>query len=136
MSAGSDLWSAIHAALEASVNLMALIDGVYDKAPSSPWRGKNIHVTRGPFAGSADDAECVPGQEITAQIDIWSRQPNRWSVDDVIGQIRDVLHEADLPLASGAVATMQVRLWRVTDDPDPNQQHGIVQVVAIVEDDP
>ena len=134
MSAGDDLWNAIHEALEGNAGLMAMVDGVHDKVPKDPWRSKQVYVSRGPFSGTAEDAECIPGQELAAQIDVWSRRPSRWSVDRVIGVIRDVLHEAYLPLASGTLATMHVRMWRVTDDPDPNQQHGIVQILAIVED--
>jgi len=133
MSAGKELWDAILAALKANASLVAMVDGIHDKAPSSPWKAKNAYITRGPFYGSSDDSECVAGQEITAQIDIWSRASNRWNVDEIVEQVRYSLHEADLPLGDYALATCQVRLWRIVDDPDPLQQHGIVQVVALVE---
>lgn len=134
MSAGKDLWRAIFETLNANADLSALVDGIHDKAPADPWGDKQVYISRGPFSGSPDDADCIFGQEITAQLDIWSRQPNRWSVDEVIGQVRKSLHETELLLNEGALATIQVRLWRVTDDPDPTQQHGIVQVLALIEE--
>jgi hypothetical protein len=134
MSAGKELWRSILSALKGNAALMALVDGVHDKAPKEPWGEKQTYISRGPFSGSPDDADCILGQEITAQIDIWSREPNRWVVDDVIAQVRKSLHEAELPFAEGAIAAIQVRLWRVTDDPDPNQQHGLVQILAVIEE--
>ncbi len=134
MSAGTDLWRAIFNAMNGNAALMALVDGIYDKAPDEPWGANEIYISRGPFYGSSDDADCIIGQEITAQIDIWSRKPDRWSVDDVIGQVKRALHEQELPMTDSALATIEVRLWRIIDDPDPTQQHGIVQVVAVVEE--
>jgi hypothetical protein len=134
VSAGKQLWDAIYQALLDNDALVALVDGIHDKAPSSPWKARNAYISRGPFYGIADDADCIFGQEITAQIDIWSRQPNRWSMDDMIAEVRRSLHEKDLALGDLALATLQVRLWRNIDDPDPTTQHGIVQVVALIEE--
>ncbi|MBW9113151.1 DUF3168 domain-containing protein [Rhizobium cauense] len=134
MSAGKELWDAIYQALISNSALLALVDGIHDKAPKEPWKAKNAYISRGPFYGVADDADCIFGQEITAQIDIWSRKPNRWSMDDMIAEVRRALHEKELPLADMSSATLQVRLWRNLDDPDPTTQHGVVQIVALIEE--
>ncbi|NLS07610.1 DUF3168 domain-containing protein [Rhizobium sp. P32RR-XVIII] len=134
MSAGKELWAAIYGALKANAALVAMVDGIHDKAPEQPWGAQNTYVSRGPFYGSSDDAECIYGQEITAQIDIWSRKPSRWAVDDIIAEVRQSLHEQEFPLDEMALATIEVRLWRVIDDPEPTTQHGIVQVVALLEE--
>ncbi|MDQ0558311.1 hypothetical protein QO004_000084 [Rhizobium mesoamericanum] len=134
MSAGKELWAAIFGALKANASLVALVDGIHDKAPDQPWGPKNAYISRGPFYASSDDADCIYGQEITAQIDIWSRKPSRWSMDDLIAQVRRSLHEKEFPLDEMALATIGVRLWRVVDDPDPTTQHGVVQVVALIEE--
>lgn len=134
MSAGKELWRAILQALKADAGLMAMVDGIHDKAPTNPWGIKQAYISRGPFFGSPEDAECIPGQEITAQIDIWSRGASRWIMDEIIGKVRRALHDRDLPLDEAALATIQVRLTRNTDDPDPNTQHGVVQVVATIEE--
>lgn len=134
MSAGKELWSAIYHALLANGALVALVDGIHDKAPKEPWGANGAYITRGPFYGTSDDADCIFGQEITAQIDIWSRKPSRWSMDDVIAEVRRSLHAKEFPLDEMALATMEVRLWRVVDEPDPTTQHGIVQILALIEE--
>jgi len=134
MSAGKELWSAMFRALTANAVLVGLVDGIHDKAPDEPWGAQKAYISRGPFSGSAEDAECIPGQEITAQIDIWSRKSSRWAIDDIVDEVRRTLHEKEFPLDQMALATIEVRLWRVIDDPDPTQQHGIVQIVALLEE--
>ena len=134
MSPGQALWRAIFSALKANTTLGGLVDGIHDKVPDNPWGAKKAYISRGPFYGAPEDAECIAGQEITAQIDIWSRKSSRWEMDDLIAQVRRSLHRKELPLSEHALATIEVRLWRNTDDPDPTQQHGVVQVVAVVEE--
>lgn len=134
MSAGKELWAAMYGALTTNAALMAMVDGIHDKAPDNPWGAKAAYITRGPFYGTSEDADCISGQEITAQIDIWSRKSSRWACDDIVDEVRRSLHEKEFPLDEMALATIEVRLWRVIDDPDPTTQHGIVQVVALLEE--
>lgn len=133
MSVGQELWNAIRAALLADSAVMAGIDAVYDKVPADPWRAKNAHMSRGPFYGTPDDAECIDGQEITIQLDIWSRKPNRWTMDDQIAAVRSALHEQELELTDSALVSLRLTLWRILDDPDPLTVHGVMQFTALVE---
>lgn len=133
-SPAAETWKLIQNTLEATPAVMALVDAVYDKVGNNPWKAKNAYISRGPVYGVDDGADCVDGQELTFQIDIWSRKPNRWSCDDIVEEVRQALHERDdLHLTENALAQLRVTLWRVMDDPDPNTVHGIVQVVAAVE---
>ena len=134
MSAGKELWGAIRNALLAEPTVTAELNAIYDKVPNSPWGEKNAYMSRGPFYGTPDDADCVEGQEITIQLDIWSRKPNRWSMDDTISAVRKVLHERDLVLPTRALASLRITLWRIIDDPDPLTVHGVVQVTALIEE--
>lgn len=135
MSVGKELWGAIRNALIADAALMADVNGVYDKAlPTDPWGAKQSYITRGPFFGSPDDADCVVGQEVTLQIDIWSRDPNRWSTDDIVSGVRRVLHNQEVTLTENALVSLEVTLWRVMDDPDLSTTHGVVQVTARIEE--
>jgi len=134
MSAAGELWDAMLAAMKANAALVEMVDGIHDKAPAEPFKSKQAYISRGPFYGSPEDADCIIGQEITSQIDIWSRKTSRWAMDDMISEVRRSLHEKELPLSTAALATIQVRLWRNTDDPDQTQQHGIVQVLAVIEE--
>ncbi len=134
MSSGKDLWVAVHQALVTDTAVMALVDDVFDKVTESPWGEKEAYISRGPFYGIADDADCVDGQEITAQIDIWSRRPDRWSMDDMVSAVRAALHEKDFDLSASALVSLRVSLWRIMDDPDPLTVHGVVQLTALIEE--
>ncbi|MDI6834509.1 MAG: DUF3168 domain-containing protein [Rhizobiaceae bacterium] len=133
MSVGQELWDAVRGAMLADAAVMALVNAVYDKVPDNPWGDKDAYISRGPFYGIPDDAECIDGQEITLQLDIWSRRPDRWSMDDMIAAVRAVLHEQDIDLGASALVSLRVSLWRIIDDPDPLTVHGVVQLDALVE---
>lgn len=133
-SPASELWDAVHEALKASAALMALVDDVYDKAPKSPWKSKNAYISRGPVYGTDDSAECIIGSEITLQLDVWSRKPSRSSCDDIVFLAKRVFEGSALTLPSFGLAGINVVLWRVVDDPDPLQQHGILQLAAMIDE--
>ena len=133
MSVGKELWGTIRNALLAEPTVTAELNAIYDKVPNSPWGEKNAYMSRGPFYGVPDDAECINSQEITVQLDIWSRKPNRWSMDDTIAAVRKTLHDRRLQLAQNALVSLRVSLWRIMDDPDPLTVHGVVQLTALVE---
>lgn len=133
MSVGQELWDAVRGAMLADAAVMALVNAVYDKVQDNPWGDKDAYISRGPFYGIPDDAECIDGQEITLQLDIWSRRPDRWSMDDMIAAVRAALHEQDLDLGASALVSLRVSLWRIIDDPDPLTVHGVVQLDALVE---
>ena len=135
MSPTRELWTAIVARLKADTALMALVDAVYDKADPAQWTGaKFANITRGPNYGVDESADCIPGVEITQQIDVWTRDTRRSACDDVVYAVRRALHDAELTLTDSALVSLTVTLWRVVDDPNPSTQHGIVQVVALVEE--
>lgn len=134
-SPASELWSAVHAALTGNAALMALIDDVYDKAPKSPWKSKNAYISRGPVYGADDSVECIISSEITLQLDVWSRKPNRSSCDDIVFLAKRVFEGSTLSLPSFGLVGINVILWRVVDDPDPLQQHGILQLAAMIDEE-
>ena len=134
MSVGKELWDAVRDALLADSEVMGLVDAVFDKIPANRWREKKIHVSRGPFYGSPEDADCIVGQEITVQLDIWSQRPDRWSMDDAVSAVRRALHDRELQLTESALVSLEVILWRIFDDPDPLTVHGVVQLRARVEE--
>lgn len=135
MSVGKELWGAVRSALIADTDVMADLNGIYDKSlPADPWGTKQSYMTRGPLVGSQEDADCIIGQEVTLQLDIWSRDPNRWSTDDIISAVRKRLHNQEVALTENALVSLEVTLWRVLDDPDGKTIHGVVQLTARVEE--
>lgn len=133
MSPARDLWKAIRSALLADPNVSGLVSSVYDKVPTSPWGAKKAYISRGPTYGSDDGADCIDGQEITIQIDVWSRANDTGTCSDIVEAVRLALHEEELALGDNALVEIRVEVWRVVDDPDPLTTHGIVQAVALIE---
>lgn len=133
MSPSRELWKLVRDTLIADTTVMAIFDDVFDKVPKDAWKGRQAYVSRGPTYGTDDGAECIDGQEITLQVDAWSKVNNTSSVSDGVERIRRALHERELQLGDNALVQIRVELWRIVDDPDPLISHGIIQVVAIIE---
>lgn len=131
----SELWDAVRGALLADTGLMAKIDAVYEKAPDSPWKAKKAHIARGPVYGTDDSAECITGSEITLQLDIWSRNSSRLVCDDIVFAAKRAVETATIELPTYGLVDINTVLWRVIDDPDPLQQHGILQFAAMIEEE-
>jgi hypothetical protein len=138
MSPTRELWRAIYDRLSADASILALVDGCYDKEPATAWNGaKQVFITRGPTYGTDDTADCISGAEITQQIDVWSRATRRSACDDAVYAVRRSLHNAEFELTDNALVSITVELWRVNDEevPDgPLTQHGIVHVIAMIEE--
>jgi hypothetical protein len=136
----TELWDGIRGLLLADSGVMALVNNVYDKRPDDSIAfaaPKQACISRGPVSGGDDSADCIPGAEITLQLDVWCRKPNRWVCDDIVFAVRRALHGKSGDLGGeqdSALVEMRVDFWQVVDDPDPLTQHGIVQVTAIVEE--
>lgn len=134
MSPAAELWELIVDTLKADPNVTALVDGIYDKVPAKPFKGKGAYISRGPFNATDSSADCINGQSITVQIDVWTQLPNRWECDNIVSAVRKSLHEQDLELTENALVDIRVDLTRVIDDPNPLLTHGILQVTAEVEE--
>lgn len=133
MSAGAALQDLIHAALTASPAVTAHVgQRVYDNPPVKP---AYPYISFGPRYAVDDDVECIDGQSITFQIDIWTSDGGaKRGCEIITDAVRRVLHNADLELPDPyALALMRVPLVRVMDDPEPGIAHGVVQVEAMVE---
>lgn len=133
MSPSRELWKVIRDTMLATPAVTSLVDGIFDKVPKSAWKGKQAYISRGPTYGNDDGADCIDGQEITLQLDVWSKANNTASCSDIVEAVRRALHEQELELTEHALVQVRVELWRIIDDPDPLVTHGIVQVVALIE---
>lgn len=134
MIAGTELWSVIFDVLSGDDDVISLVDAIYDKVSKHPLASRQAYISRGPFYGVPGDADCIAGEETTAQIDIWSRRPSRAVTDAIVSAVRKALHGKQVVLPTGVCVSIWVTLWRVIDDPDPQTTHGIVQISAIVEE--
>ena len=133
MSPSRELWNLLRDTLLGTASVVSLVDDIFDKVPKSPWKGKQAYISRGPTYGNDDGADCIDGQEITLQLDVWSKANSTSPCSDIVEAIRAAIHEQELELTEHALVQVRVEIWRIVDDPDPLITHGIVQVVATVE---
>ncbi len=134
MTSSEELQRLIVATLTGAPEIAALVGGVYDKIPASPFGAKTAYISLGPMDSAEDDAECVTGVEVTVQIDIWSRKDGSLEAKTLTDMVRRRLHRRSLTLSENALCDSWVVLTRVFRDPDGLTTHGVVQVTFMIEE--
>ena len=128
MGTSSDLHRAIVARLKSAVPSVS--GRVYDRKVAESAAMPFCRV--GPVYGQPDDADCIEGQRLTVQIDVFaSSYPDSRAVNDATDEVRDALHGWEDGTLTMHLA--RVTLWRIMDDPDPSALHGVVQVEVALE---
>lgn len=131
MSVSTDLQAMIWRRLVADPTLAALIGGrVLDRAPAGTVFP---YVGFGPSYGTVEDAECIRGQTVTQQINVWSQaQDGQREAKEIADAVRDALHgwRGDETVAMGP---MLVSVPRIAADPDGVTTHGIILADAPIE---
>ncbi|WP_196258569.1 DUF3168 domain-containing protein [Pelagibacterium limicola] len=133
-----DLIFAARAALLADPLVAGLIGERFYDPPPQGDEAEMPYISLGPTFGIPEDAECIPGQEITFQLDIWSAGADQAhsSVEcrKICRAVKNVLHNAELALTTNALVTLEMTLQRVFRDPDGITNHGVMQFTALVEE--
>ena len=129
----TDIVTAVQVALKAAIDAGSLGVTVYDGAPADvtfPF------IEFGSDDTTPNDADCINGQDVTVQINIWGRDGgNLLPTRALTGQVRDLVHEADLSLADPfAAVNSRVVLRRVFLAPDGLTAQGVLQVTVLAED--
>lgn len=113
---------------------------IYDRAPQTPaalWSGPDPFISQGPTTSVPDDYDCMDGEEITIQFDVWTSGTGE-AYDSIQGrkianQVKRALHNADLALTANALVTLQHVMTRQVGDPNPAIGHFAVMFRATVE---
>ena len=129
-----ELQGLIVTTLKASDDVMALVDGVYDRPPASPFGTKQAYISMGPSDLQPDDADCIDGETHTIQIDVWSRTPGQVACKRICGAVKAALHDQDLELTENALVQMTLTFQQVFGDPDGLTTHGAMQFTAMAEE--
>tara|TARA_Y100001951_G_scaffold105340_2_gene122096 strand:+ start:2839 stop:3231 length:393 start_codon:yes stop_codon:yes gene_type:complete len=113
--------------------IMAEVPGlagrVYDKAAEdTPYP----YATLGPSYWNDESTDCFAARSIVVQVDVWHKVTNKGECEDLTDDIATAL-DGYADTARLTMHPMQVPLVRVTDDPDGQSVHGIVQVESDVE---
>lgn len=134
MMVGEELQRLYYSTLTGTPAIMALANGVYDKIPTAPFGTKTAYISFGPTDSSEDDADCISGQTITTQIDVWSRAVGSLEAKTLTDLVRKALHRKSLALSDNALVDTWVVPTRVFRDPDGITTHGVITVSALVEE--
>lgn len=110
----------------------------YDPPPQASASVTFPYISLGPTTVLPDDYDCVDGESIGLQLDIWTRGSGEANSSvqcrRICSAVRGALHNAEFTLAgTSALATLEHSLTRVLRDPDGETNHGVVQFDAVVE---
>jgi hypothetical protein len=141
MDASVELIKAMFDRLKADSAVTALVGThIYDRVPEEQDGTVNVpfpYVSMGSSSAIPDDFDCVKGEEITVQFDVWSSGSGEAfgtvQVRKICGAIKAALHDVDLSLPTTALVTLQWETTRIIDDPNPAINHGVIQFTATVE---
>jgi hypothetical protein len=140
MDAATELLRAMLDALRATASVNDVLEGrIFDRQPGR--NGSPVaaypHLSLGPTTSLPDDFDCLDGEEITIQLDVWTSGDNSAFASTQCREISDAikrrLHNAELPLTVNALVTLTWAGTRILDDPNPAIRHGAVQFTATVE---
>jgi uncharacterized protein DUF3168 len=136
--AQAELQKLLYDTLTGDANVMALVDGVYDRIPPNPFKekgGQNAYISFGAADVVNEDAECLIESLHTVQIDCWSRQVGSVHCKRIVDAVYAVLHEnSSLELSANALVGTQIILRQVFGDPDGLTTHGVIQLQAQIEE--
>ncbi|SMQ65870.1 Protein of unknown function [Devosia lucknowensis] len=113
---------------------------IYDRIPASStgrWAAQFPFISNGPTIATPDDYDCLDGEEITIQFDIWSSGTGEAydtiQARKIASLVKRALHDAELSLATNALVSIEHVLTRHVPDPNPAMHHFAVQFRATVE---
>lgn len=141
MDASFELIKAMMDRLKVTPAVTALVgQRIYDRVPEQQSGAPGVafpYISLGPDTSIPDDFDCMDGEELTIQFDVWSNGSGEayGSVQcrKICGAIKRALHDADLPLQTNALVSLQYEMRRIMDDPNPAITHGVIQFTATVE---
>lgn len=138
----TELQKAIYDALKGSATLMALVHDVYDDtrlsdaqmAAGAPFGAADGYVSFGPESTVASDFDCIALDDVTVQLDVWSRKVGRVHCKQICRAVRDVLKDVTLSLPTHGHLTTDLVLQRILPDPNEAITHGVMQFTAHIEE--
>lgn len=142
MDASIELIQVMFTTLRTDTALLELVEtaDIYERAPDGPWPETMRYISLGPSTSIPDDYDCMMGEEITIQWDVWTSGTGESygsaMCRKICNRIKQALHDVDLALTHNALVTLQWQFTQVLDDPNPAIRHGVVRFVGNVETPP
>ena len=141
--ASIELISAQMTLLRASSPLQVLgVTKIYDRVPTQQDGSLDPSVTHpyvslGPSTSIPADYDCLDGEEITVQWDVWTSGDGdafaTVQLRKICKVLKRTLHGAELALINNALVSLEWEMTRIVDDPNPAIGHGVVMFTATVE---
>jgi hypothetical protein len=113
----------------------AIQQAVFDRLSTLPCpRYDNVpqgsafpYVVIGDDTSNQWDTDDSTGTETTCTIHVWSRQPGRKEVKDLMQLIYDRLHRSNFPIAGAVLIECQAEFQESFMDPDGITRHGVIR---------
>jgi len=126
------LQQSIFATLGADAALTGLLGGarVFDDVPQAspfPYLTFGQSVVRDWSTGSED------GSEHILTLHVWSQGKGKKEAHEIMGAIRDALHDQALTLSGHRLVNLRHELSEARREPDGDTTHGIVRYRAVTE---
>lgn len=120
-----ELQAAIVAALKSDPAIGALVNGVYDRVPENPWGAANGYISLGPEDTISDEAGCVALDNVSVQIDVWSRRVGRVHCKQVLHEVRRIIR--GLATEENPIVSRSDPFQQIARDPDGLTTHGFLR---------
>jgi hypothetical protein len=132
MSAAWALQKAIYAALAGDAALTAVIgaSSIHDDVPRGAGRP---YVTFGRWVSRDLGTTSGDGEEHLIQLHVWSEAKGHRQTHEILGRLRDAVHEAPLTLDSGVLVNLRVESVEARRETDGDTYQGIVRLRAVTE---
>ena len=127
----SDRSGALQAALYAAVDA-ATTAGVYDHAPDGLADDAFPYVTVNDLQAIDDSTKTYAGQEIMANLHVWSRYSGNKEVQDIFAALHTALHNATLTVTGATAAVCRYEASNIMQDPDGRTKHGVQRFKIIL----
>lgn len=131
----SSAWSlqqAIFNSITTDATLLGLLGGprIYDDVPQS---AAHPYLTLGQSISRDWSSVGDTGEEHILTLHVWSRAAGRKEAHQIMGAVRDCLHDRQLALTSHRLVNLRHEFSDARREPDSETYHGIVRLRAVTE---
>lgn len=129
--ATSELQKVIIQTLSNDEDVKDIVDGrVFD---SVPLKAEYPYISLGPMTSDTTLADCLELDNISIQIDVWSRDVSSAEMRELANAVRQALTKSDLALEKNGLVLFNHENTRELRDPDGLTSHAAVNFDVIVE---
>ena len=129
--ATSELQKAIIQTLSNDADVKDIVDGrVFDSVSSE---AEYPYISLGPMTSDTTLADCLELDNISIQIDVWSREVSSEEMRELAHAVRQALTKSDLILEKNGLVLFNHENTRELRDPDGLTSHAAVNFDVIVE---